>query len=100
MKSNHTFSTIIFLLFFTFCTQSSQQEKDLKKAINSKLVLNNFEYVQQQGSSFAFNDFREEFDYLFIVYLRDGCQPCYHTFIEWQQKINENDYKYDMLKLF
>ncbi len=94
-----TYFTIILFTLFS-CTQSSQQEKDLKKTINTEVKLNQFEYVQQQGSSFAFNDFREEFDYLFIVYLRDGCQPCYPTFIEWQQKINENDYKYDMLKLF
>ncbi len=87
MKSYITFLTIIFLLLFS-CTQPTQQEKELKKVINSQLILDNFEYVQQQGASFVFSDFRKEFDYLSLIYLKDGCQPCYPTFIEWQQKID------------
>ncbi len=82
-----TYFTIILFILFS-CSQPTQQEKDLKKAINSKLILDNFEYVQQQGASFAFSDFRKEFDYLSLIYLRDGCQPCYPTFIEWQQKMD------------
>ncbi len=65
-----TYFTIILFILFS-CSQPTQQEKDLKKAINSKLILDNFEYVQQQGASFAFSDFRKEFDYLSLVYLRD-----------------------------
>ncbi len=90
MKTLHY--TIIFFTLLS-CTQPTQQEKELKKIINSQLILNNFEYVQQQGASFAFSDFRKEFDYLSLIYLRDGCQPCYPTFIEWQQKMDKSYYK-------
>ncbi len=88
MNLYYTFPAIIFLLFFIFCTQSNQQEKDLKKTINSEAKLNQFEYVLKQGAIIPYNKFREQFDYLSLIYLRDGYQPCYPTFIEWQQKID------------
>jgi hypothetical protein len=34
-----------------------------------------------------FTDFRRKYKYLSVVYLLNGCQPCYQEFIDWHKKI-------------
>jgi hypothetical protein len=35
----------------------------------------------------TFEEFKKKFNYISIVYLENGCKPCYLKFIEWQKRM-------------
>lgn len=82
------FAQFIFLIISSSCTQLSQTEKDLRENINKTLHLNMFETVQQANSLLSYKEFREQNNYISVIYLQNSCNPCYPKFIEWQQKMD------------
>src|SRR5690606_39652329 len=36
----------------------------------------------------SFNELRQQYDYLSVVYLQNGCQPCYPKYIEWHESLD------------
>ncbi len=88
--------SIIIIAVITSCTRLSPTEKDLKKNLNKTLKLDMFEAVQQGDTFLSFEEFRKRYKYMSVVYLQDGCRPCYPKFIEWHGKIDSivppNDY--------
>ncbi|NMC34474.1 MAG: hypothetical protein GYA36_18790 [Veillonellaceae bacterium] len=46
------------------------------------------------------NDFRKIYRYISIVYLEDGCNPCYSKFIEWQKMMTAINKRNDYAVLF
>ena len=82
-------NTLLFtLVFIISCSQPSQTEKDLRENINKTLNLEMFETVHQGNNLLSFNELKQQFQYLSVVYLEQGCQPCYPKFIEWQNKMD------------
>jgi hypothetical protein len=70
------------------CARPSQTEKELRENINKPLHLGMFETVRQQNTLLPFDDFRQQYEFLSVVYLQNGCQPCYPKFIEWQHMMD------------
>ncbi len=82
-------NTLLFaLVFILSCAQPSQIEKDLRENINKPLHLEMFETVRQGNNLLSFSELRQQFKYLSVVYLQNGCQVCYPKFIEWQHKMD------------
>lgn len=89
------YTTLIVVVFSSSCSQLSQSEKELRENINKTLHLSMFETVQQANTLFTYDEFRNQHKFLSIIYLQNGCQPCYPKFIEWHKKtdslfINDN----------
>lgn len=82
------FSQVIFSMFIFSCTQISQNEKELRKVINTPLCVKQFDTVLHKNSMLTFQEVKEMYDYMYITYLQNGCRPCYPHFIEWQQKMD------------
>lgn len=79
---------IILILFQISCTKLSSEEKIIKKTLGKTIDIGMFPTVQQGNKVITFNEFREKYQYISLVYLEDGCNPCYPRYIEWQKRMN------------
>ncbi len=79
---------IILTITCKSCSHPTTAEKDLREILNKPLHLEVFGTVRQGNTLLPFDDFRQQFDFLSVVYLQNGCQPCYPKFIEWINKID------------
>ena len=78
--------TLVILIFS--CSPPTQTEKDLRENINKPLNFEMFETVRQGNNLLSLSELKQQFKYLSVVYLQNGCQPCYPKFIEWQHKMD------------
>lgn len=70
------------------CTQLSSEEKIIKDSLNKSIDLGMFEKVLKSDTKVSFEGFRNRFSYLYLVYLQDGCRPCYQEYVLWQNEMN------------
>ncbi|TCO04417.1 hypothetical protein [Natronoflexus pectinivorans] len=84
----HLFPYILIILL-TSCSQPSQTEQELREALNTTLKIDMFETIQHHDSLITMQQLREKYSHLSVVYLQDGCSPCYPKFVEWHQKMEE-----------
>ena len=94
---------LLFLLLFGIfisCTKLSPKEKELQVSLNKNLNLQLSETVRQANTVMPFNEFRQQFNHISVVYLQNGCNPCYPKFIEWQNKVDSLDTPFDYTVLF
>jgi len=92
--------SILNLIIITSCTNRSVIKEDLKSNLNKTVNLEMFETVQQGNNIMSFTEFRQMYRYISIVYLEDGCNPCYPKFIEWQNKMDTLNTRNDYTVLF
>ena len=59
--------------------------KVLDLALNIELI----DTVRQQEEALSWSDFRTMYHNISIVYLQDGCAPCYPKFIEWHKRMEQ-----------
>ena len=79
------------LVSFFACSRLSETEKELSENINKTLHISMFDTVRRANTLMSYEEFRSRHQFLSVVYLQDGCAPCYPKFIEWQQKMNSID---------
>lgn len=79
---------IIGLSVLLSCNRLSNEEKELYATINKTVNLDFYDEVRYIDSLISFKEFRHRFDYISIVYLENGCKPCYSKYINWQNKMN------------
>ena len=80
-------SLVLMMLVFS-CSQPTQTEKDLRATINKEVSLETFDLVRRENTFLTLEELRQQYEFLSVVYLQNGCQPCYPKFIEWQQKLD------------
>ena len=91
----------LFILIISFsCTQLTPKEKMIKGTIGKTVQIGMFESVRQGDSEIPFGEFRNRYPFLSLVYLEDGCAPCYPRFIEWQTRMDTLDLHEDFTVLF
>ena len=73
------------LLVFS-CSQPTQTEK-ICATIN-KEVSEIFDLVRRGNTFLTLADLKQQYDYLSVVYLQNGCRPCYPKFIEWHESLD------------
>lgn len=93
-------SILVFSLLTASCSKPNQTEKDLRESLNKPLHLEMFEVVRQGNTLLSFDELRQKYQYLSVVYLEDGCRSCYPKFIEWQNKIDSINTPIDYTVLF
>ncbi|ASB47939.1 hypothetical protein [Alkalitalea saponilacus] len=85
-----------FTILFCSCSRVSQSENELRSILNTQLNIDQFDSVIHRDSKISFQLFRETYSYLSVVYLQEGCMPCYPKFVEWHQEMerigNISDY--------
>jgi len=92
----------IILLFavFTACNNFSPKEKELRVNLDKTLNLKPIKTVKQGNIDMSFDEFRQQHSHVSVVYLQNGCNPCYPKFIAWQQKMDSIDTPNDYAVLF
>jgi hypothetical protein len=50
-----------------------------------------FNCVSQKRKSVLLEDVWSEYDFLSVVYLKEGCSPCYPKFLDWHTKMGVLD---------
>ena len=74
------------------CSRLSPAEKELQHALQSTIILDNISnLVYTESDSMTFDLIRQQYKYLSLVYLQDGCGPCYPNFIRWQTEMQKLD---------
>jgi len=77
--------------FLISCTQLTSEEQVIKDSLNKSIDLGMFEEVIKSDTSVSFEGFRNRFSYLFLVYLQDGCKPCFQEYVLWQNQMKDLD---------
>lgn len=95
-----TFLLLLMILSLLSCNRLSHQEKEirdnLKKAVNLRTIKN----VQKKETGIKFDDFRKKYKFIYLVYLKNSCSPCYSTYIRWQKEIPTISKSEDFTVLF
>ena len=77
------------LLFISVsCVEISQRERELTEVLNKSVQVEMLQTIHQGNNTLSFSDLKQRYKYISIVYLKDGCSPCYPKFTEWLNKIN------------
>jgi len=92
-------SLILCLVPLFSCTNKSVT-KDLKSNLDKTVKLEMFDTVRYCNELMPFNEFRQMYRYISVVYLEDGCQPCYPKYIKWQNKMDSINKRNDYTVLF
>jgi len=69
------------------CTQSSYEENLIKDSLNRTIDLGMFEMVLKSDTIVSLESIRNKYSYMYLVYLQDGCKPCYHEYVFWQNEM-------------
>jgi hypothetical protein len=82
-----------FLIFLALlqsfsCTQLTPEEKMLKETLGKTIHTEMFTTVQEGDKFLPFDEFRNRYSFVSVVYLEDGCRPCYPKYIEWQSRMD------------
>lgn len=92
---NRCIILLLNMIIITSCTNRSVT-RELKRNLNKTVNLEMFDTVRQRNDLMLYSDFRKMYKYISIVYLEEGCNPCYPKFVEWQNKMDtinkRNDY--------
>ena len=100
LRMKYTLLIFSVILALISCNRLSQTEKELRKTIDKHLCYDLIETVRQGNTFLTLADLKQQYDYLSVVYLQNGCQPCYPKFIEWQQMADSLNYPDNYSVLF
>ena len=88
----------VILFFYTSagCDQTSKSSRELLKVLDKTLNVEMIDTVRQGEAAISWTDFRSKYRNISVVYLQDGCAPCYPKFIGWHKSMEQiataNDY--------
>jgi hypothetical protein len=90
--------TAILFLFISAagCDRGPNIRNKLLKVLDLTLNVEMIDTVRQGEAAISWTDFRGKYRNISVVYLQDGCAPCYPKFIEWHKRMEQiataNDY--------
>ena len=82
-------AAILFLYISAGCDRTLKSSRELLKVLDKSLNVEMIDTVSQGEVSLSWNDFRNRYQNISIVYLQDGCAPCYPKFIEWHKRMDQ-----------
>jgi hypothetical protein len=78
------------------CNRESVSKDSMDEIINKEVSVKMLKAVHKGNTEYSWADFRKEYHNISIVFLQDGCAPCYPKFIEWHKRMEQittaNDY--------
>src|SRR5690606_29693590 len=98
IKQNRLLLSLLISLFS--CSPPTQTEKDLKMVINTTINFGEIDTVFHSGGLLTMQQLSTDYKYKSVVFLQDGCQPCYPKFVEWHEKMDSIDIRDNYTVLF
>ena len=92
----------LFILLLTIysCNSLTPEEREIKSTLGKTVETGMFSFVQEGNSFIPYNEFRGMYRHISLVYLEDGCRPCFPRYIEWQTRMDTMDLNHDFTVLF
>ena len=87
MRILRFFCALLWVMYISSCTNITHKEKELRQILGNSISLEFIEVLHTSDITMSFHDFLQQHDYISIVYLQNGCAPCYPKFMEWQEQI-------------
>ena len=83
--------TVLLLLFIyaTGCNMSPTNSKDPLEVLDTQVNFEMIDSVRLRNNFLTWSDFRKKYRNVSIVYLQDGCAPCYPKFINWHKRMEQ-----------
>lgn len=83
-------SFLLLSIFFSLlsCKHRTSQEKEIRDNLKKEINLEMFDNIKCKDKEISFNNFRNKYKYIYLVYLKDGCLPCYPKYVSWQEKMD------------
>lgn len=98
MKIIFTFTFLI--LFNTSCINLSPEEEMIRNTLGKTVNTEMITIVREGDKILSFNELREVYSFVYLVYLEDDCRPCYPKFIMWQDRMDTLQLNDDFTLLF
>lgn len=80
---------VLIAVYLCSCSNLTSEEKMVKNALGKTVNIEVFKAVVQEGEEMEFHKLRNKYDFIYLIYLKDGCNPCYPKFIEWQERMSK-----------
>ena len=80
--------------------QQPQTAREMEKVINKYLDVMMFDSVSYGNGTVSFADFRKQYEFISVVFLQEGCAPCYPKFVEWHRKMESVSHPENYTTLF
>lgn len=77
---------ITFSLFS--CKYRNSREKEIRDNLQKEINLEMVDTIKDKNNEISFDNFRNKYKYIYLVYLQQGCVPCYPKYITWQKKMS------------
>jgi hypothetical protein len=87
-KASITIIQVVLTLLITSCTEQPQTAREMEKVINKSLNIALFDSISSGQGQISYYDFRKQFNFVSVVFLQEGCAPCYPKFLEWHNKMD------------
>ncbi len=94
----YIFPLLILLCSCSSSTSTSQQI--LEETTGKKLNIEMFNTIFNGGDTIPMDTFCLKYKYKSIVFLENGCSPCYNKYITWNKEIGKLGYKSNYSILF
>lgn len=79
---------ILCAFLFHSCSRLSTEEIIIKDTLGTKIHLNGIDSIKSHDQIIPLSEFRNQYKYIYLVFLKHGCTPCYPKFIEWQTQMD------------
>ena len=74
--------------------------KEISKTLNNQIAFEFFDSISYGKGSLSFSDFRKQYEFISVVFLQEGCAPCYPKFAEWHRKMESVSHPENYTTLF
>jgi hypothetical protein len=95
-EARFLFSCFLFTVMLVGCNKAPTNKNELLKVLDQTLNVEMIDTVRQGEAAISWTDLRSMYRNISVVYLQDGCAPCYPKFIEWHKRMGQiataNDY--------
>jgi len=76
-------------LFGLSCNDTPNSNQDPLEVLDKPVNIEMIDTVSQGEFELSWSDFRKKYRNNSIVYLQDGCAPCYPKFINWHKRMEQ-----------
>jgi len=89
-----------FIFLSSGCKHSPEGKYELQRVLDLTLKVEMIDPVRQGEVAVSWSDFRSMYRNISVVYLQDGCAPCYPKFIVWHKRMEQIEIAKDYTVLF
>ncbi len=89
-----------FIFLSSGCKHSPEGKYELQRVLDLTLKVEMIDTVRQGEVAVSWTDLRSKYRNISVVYLQDGCAPCYPKFIAWHKNMEQVTTAMDYTVLF